>query len=370
MLFQKIKILSVITVMALVTVYTSPARAEIVVAVVGAMSGQFVNVGNEFKEGVKGAVEQINAAGGILGEQVKVIIGDDNCDPEKAISVAQEIVDQKASLVVGHLCSGASIAASEVYEKNGVVQISPASTSPKYTDRGFKNLFRTCGRDDMQGFVLAEHLVRRYKTKNVGIVYDETVYSTELARLTRNFMTKFGKKESFFVSVPNETNDFSNILQKIKTLNVGVLLFPGYAKSVTQLLMQAEKQGVQFRLVGSDTLMNDDFMNMAGDLTEGVEISFPPDPSHDRRNRKLTKMFKNKGFNPEAFTFYSYAAVQVWAQAVEKAKSVKVSGVTTALRSNTFDTVLGEVTFDDKGDISQPGFVMYNFIDGEPDYIQ
>ncbi len=346
------------------------AQSDITIAVVGAMSGQFEGVGSEFKQGVRGAVEDINASGGLNGKKIIVIDRDDECNPEKAVTIAKELVNIRVALVVGHLCSGASIAASEIYSKQSIIQISPASTAPNFTERGLDNVFRTCGRDDMQGFVIAEHIVRKYPLKKVGIGYDESTYSFGLATLTKKFLNKNGIKEDFFIKLPSNETDFSSVLEKISKNKVDVLFFPSYAASATQILKQAKKMKVEFQFVGSDTLMNDDFLNLAGDLTEGVEISFPPDPSHDRRNRKLVRKYKKKGLNPEAFTFYSYAAVQVWAQAAQKANTISGDKVINSLKTSDFNTVLGKVTFNKNGDISQPGFVMYGFFNGEADYLQ
>jgi len=346
------------------------ASEPIKIAVVGALSGQFKNVGMEFKQGVGSAVQMINAKGGVLGRSLQVSEHDDECNPEKARQIAKDIVKNGISMVVGHLCSGASIAASDVYAANGIVQISPASTAPQFTDRGLANVFRTCGRDDMQGFVVAEHMARRYRTKAIGIVADTSVYSTELAKLTKQSLKRAGISVAMDRQVPKNTVDFNAIMDEIKKLGIEVLFFPSYAQQATIVLKEAKKRGIKLKFVGSDTLMNDDFLNLAGNLTDGVELSFPPDPSHDRRNRKLTRQLKEKGFNPEAFTFYTYAAVEVWAQAVTAAKKLDVNAVVSVLRKNKIDTVLGRITFDSKGDVSQPGFVMYRYIDGEPDYIQ
>jgi len=267
------------------------AHAEIKIAVVCAMSGQFESVGMKCKQGVRGAVDAINGAGGLLGEQIVILERVDECKPEKAAEFATELSNSNVALFVGHLCSGASIAASEIYAKHGIVQITPTSTAPQLTERGLSNVFRTCGRDDMQGFVVAEHIVRKYPAKKVGIGYDETVYSTELAKITKGFLNKNGVKEEFFISIPKEKSDFTNILQKISEHKVDVLFFPSYAGIAINLLKQAKKKGVEFKFVSSDSLMTEDFLKFAksiGDEAERIEISYSPNPAHDRRNRKLT----------------------------------------------------------------------------------
>jgi branched-chain amino acid transport system substrate-binding protein len=348
----------------------STTQAEVVVAVMGAMSGDWKEVGNQFKLGVRQAVEDLTLSSGLLGESIKIIVRDDDCKPDKAREIAQELASLNVSLVVGGTCSGASVAASEIFAKHGILQISPSSTAPSYTERGFKNVFRTCGRDDIQGFVVAEHMVRRHGSKKIGILYDASVYSTELAQYAKDALNKAGKQEVFFVGVPRDAVNFSKVLSEIQLQSVEVVFFPSYTLPVINFLKQAKKLEVTFKLVGGDTYLWDGFSEQGGDLIEGVEFSFSPNPAHDRRNRKLTRRLKKGGYNPETLTFYNYAVVQVWVEAVKKAQTFNGIKVAEALRSGTFETVLGKITFDGKGDISEPGFVMYSYVEGEADYLQ
>ena len=349
---------------------SSVARAEITIALVGGLSGQFESIGEAFRQGTNGAVSRINANGGLLGEPLVVVERDDECNPEKARAIAEELSGIGVDLVIGHLCSGASIAASEIYAENDIIQISPSSTAPEYTDRGLMTVFRTCGRDDMQGFVIAEHLIRQYRTKNIAIIHDTSFYSDGLAKLTKGFLARAGVNESLMAEVDKGHTDFGPVLDDIVNAKIDVVFFPSYAEPVSALLAQARERNMDFTLVSGDTLMNADFINIAGNLADGVELAFPPDPAHDRRNRKLNREFRANGFEPEAFTYYNYAAVEVWSQAVAKIGTTEASAVSKQLRSAEFETVLGSVTFDEKGDISQPGFVMYTYVEGRPEYWQ
>jgi len=345
-------------------------RAEITFAVVGGMSGDFEKIGVWFKQGTRGAVEEINKQGGLLGEKVKFVTRNDECNPEKAVEIAKELAAKKITFVMGHLCSGASIAASDIYEKNGIIAISPSSTNPDLTDRGMKNIFRTTGRDDMQGFVLADHILRSYKTKKLAIIYDDNAYSRGMVNVTKKFLNQAGLNEAMFEQAPGEPFDYSKILSRIKKEKVRIVVYPAMPGPVAELLRQAKAKKIRFRLLGGDSFTN---FVLEGDevkLLNGVQFSFTPDPSDDELNKENVAKYKAEGFNPEAFTFYSYGAVQAWAAAVKSAGTLEASKVSKSLRSNTFDTVLGKIKFDDKGDISSPGFVIYYFQNGKKYYFE
>ncbi len=346
------------------------ALADITIAAVGGMEGPFAKMGEEFKQGTRGAVELINEQGGLLGQKVRFIVRDDNCDADEARKIAAELVALKVAMIMGHLCSDTSIAASEIYEKSGIIEISPASTNPKYTERGYKYVFRTTGRDDMQGFVIAEHIMRSFKTKKFAIVVDDNGYSKGVAEIAKKFLNKGGMKEAFFKVAPAEPFDFSDILEAVKKHKVELLLYPALPGPMLGLASQLKETGTKIRIVGGDAFSGIEFTKENRRHFDGMQFSFPPDPKDDRRNKAIVKKYKAEGYKPEAYTFYSYAAVQTWAQAVRKAGSLKAADVAKVLRSENFDTVLGNISFDEKGDITNPGFVMYFFNKGKRYYLE
>ncbi|MBT3360607.1 MAG: branched-chain amino acid ABC transporter substrate-binding protein [Rhodospirillales bacterium] len=350
--------------------YPVASQAETVFAVVGGMSGSYAPIGSWFKNGSRGAVDEINSSGGLLGEKIDFIVRDDECDAGKAKTIAGELAGLKVPFVMGHLCSDASIAASDIYEKNGIVAISPSSTNPALTERGFSNIFRTTGRDDMQGFVLAEHILRNFKTKALGFIYDQTAYSRGVVDVAKKFVSQAGKSVAFSEPAPEGSLDFSAVLDKIEENNVQVILYPALPEQLAEFVKQRAKRGLKFVLLGGDTFTNITVEKRDIRLLDGVQFSFPPDPAHDRRNKAIVKKYKAQGINPEAFTFYSYAAVQVWAQAVREAGTFEAGKVSKVLKSMKFDTVLGEIGFDRKGDISNPGFVMYIYNKGKRYYFE
>ena len=359
-------------VLVMVGLVFSPAasQAKTIFAVVGGMAGPFEQIGTWFKNGAQGAVEEINSSGGLLGDQVEFIVRDDECDPVKAKAIAEELAGLKVPFVMGHLCSDASIPASGIYEKNGIIAISPASTNPALTDNGMSNIFRTTGRDDMQGFVLAEHILRNFKTKTLAIVYGPSIYSRGVVDVAKRVLNQAGKDEVLFEEAPKAPFDFSVLFDKIEEKKVQVVLCPAINDLIAELVRQRKKRGLKFQLLGGDTFTNIILDKKDVRLLDGVQFSFPPDPAHDRRNKSIVKKYKAKGINPEAFTFFSYAAIQVWALAVREAGTVKAAEVSKVLKSRKFDTVLGEISFDEKGDISNPGFVMYIYSKGKKYYFE
>ena len=164
------------------------ASADVTIAVAGPMTGDLASFGEQLRRGAEMAIADINAAGGVNGEQIKLEIGDDQCDPKQAVQVANDLVKKGVVFVAGHFCSGSSIPASEVYSEEGILQMTPASTNPKFTEdpaaKGIKTIFRSCGRDDKQGSFAGPWMAKTYGGKNVAILDDKSPYGQGLANET------------------------------------------------------------------------------------------------------------------------------------------------------------------------------------------
>jgi branched-chain amino acid transport system substrate-binding protein len=195
----------------------SPAAAQdLTVAVNGPMTGEYATFGNQFKVGAEAAAADINAAGGVLGKKIKLELGDDACDPKQANSLAQKTAALKPALVAGHFCSGSSIPASLIYAEANIVQISPASTNPKFTDeRAGPGVFRVCGRDDQQGSVAGAYIAKNFKDKNVAIVHDKSAYGKGLADETQKAMNAAGKKEVLYEAITAKEKDYTALVTKL-----------------------------------------------------------------------------------------------------------------------------------------------------------
>jgi branched-chain amino acid transport system substrate-binding protein len=347
----------------------APAFAQdLLVASVGPMTGQQATFGEQMKRGSEMAVADINAAGGVLGKKLRLTIGDDACDPKQAVAVANQLASQGALLAAGGFCSGSSIPASNVYAEENIIQISPASTNPQYTERGLKNVFRVCGRDDQQGGVIGQFLLEHYKGKKIGIINDKSTYGKGLADEVKKTINAGGMSEVIYDSYNAGEKDFSALVTKLKQADVDALMVGGYHTEAGLIVRQMREQGMKTVLLGGDALVTDEFWQIAGMAGEGSLMSFSPDPRKNPAVAPLVERFRKAGYEPEGYTLYSYAAFQAWAQAVAKAGTTDATKVIAALKSNQFDTVLGRIGFDAKGDVTAPGYVLYVWKAGKYDY--
>jgi branched-chain amino acid transport system substrate-binding protein len=350
---------------ALLTTMTSVARADLLIGAVGPLTGPNSYMGEQIQQGVEAAVADLNASGGILGQQVKLTVIDDACDGGQAIAAAQKLVAEKATFVVGHLCSGASIPAAKVYEEAGIIQITPASTNPRLTEEGRANVFRICGRDDQQGAIAADYLAERWRDAKIAILHDGSVYGKGLAEETRHQLHKRGVIETLYDALVPGRDDYSTLVTKLRAAGVTVAHFGGYHQEAALLIRNARDQNYDLQLVSGDALATDSFWQITGPAGEGTRFTFFTDPRRNRAAGAVVERFRKQGYEPEGYTLFSYGAVQVWAQAVASARTPEIKAVITALRTSEFVTVLGTISFDAKGDVKQPGFAWYVWQDGK-----
>jgi branched-chain amino acid transport system substrate-binding protein len=347
---------------------TGSAMAEILIATAGPMTGQYASFGEQMRRGAEMAVADINAKGGVLGQQLKLTVGDDACDPKQAVAVANKFVSEGVKFVAGHFCSGSSIPASTVYTEEDILQISPASTNPKLTDEGGPNVFRVCGRDDQQGIVAGDFLAKQYGDKKIAILHDKTAYGKGLADETKKSLNKMGVKEAMYEAYTAGEKDYSALVSKMKSEGVDVFYVGGYHTEAGLMVRQAREQGYNAQLVSGDALVTDEFWKITGDAGSGTLMTFSPDPRKNAMAAPVVKKFRDAGYEPEGYTLYTYGAIQAWAQAAEKAGSVETDDMIAALQSSQFDTVLGKIGFDKQGDVTAPGYVWYEWKDGNYDY--
>lgn len=332
---------------------------DITVGVAGPLTGQYASFGQQFKNGADLAVIDINAAGGVLGKKIKIAMEDDACDPKQARAVAEKLVGLKVPFINGHFCSGSSIPASDVYAEAGVLQITPASTNPKFTERGMWNTFRVCGRDDQQGAVAGKYISERYKGKNIAILHDKSTYGKGLADETKKSINKAGMKEKMYEAYTAGEKDFNALVSRMKAAAIDVVYVGGYHTEAGLILRQMRAQGMASQMISGDALATNEFWSITGDAGEGVLFTFGPDPRKRPTAAAVVKKFKDKGIDPEGYTLYTYASMQIWAQAVNKAKTTDPKKVAEAVRSGTWDTVLGPISYDKKGDITKLDYVFY-----------
>jgi branched-chain amino acid transport system substrate-binding protein len=341
---------------------------QILVGVAGPMNGDIGFIGEQMKRGAQLAGDAINAKGGVLGKKLKIVVADDACDPAKAAAVASQFAEQKATLVVGHFCSGASIQASAIYAQGGILQITPASGDPKLTDeaatKGWTSVFRTVGRDDAQGTVAGDYLAAKFKGKKVAIVDDKSPYGKTLADETRKAMNKKGLKEALSEEIAQGDKDFSALIGKLKQAGAAAVYFGGYQAEAGLLVRQAQEQGLKAQFVAGNALVTDEFWKGAGPAGEGMLMTFSPDPRNLPAAKDVVVEFKSQNYDPAGYTLYAYAAVQIFADAAAQAKSLKLPDLVKALHSHKYNTVVGPIAFDKKGDVVNPPCVLYVWHDG------
>ena len=344
---------------------TAAAQAQIHVATVGPMTGEYAAVGAQMKAGAEQAVADINKAGGVLGQQLVLEIGDDACDPKQAVSVANQMASRKVAVVAGHYCSGSSIPASKVYGEEGVLEISPASTNPKYTDEGGWNTFRLCGRDDQQGLIAGKFMAEHFKGEKVAILHDNTAYGKGLADETKKSLNANGLTETMYAAYTPGERDYSALISRMKQAGVQVIYVGGYHTETGLIARQAKEQGMNITMVGGDALVTNEYWQISGPAGEGTLMTFASDPRKRPGAEKVVAEFKANKIDPEGYTLYTYAALQVWAEAATQAKSIDGKKVADTLRDGQkWGSVLGGTTFDKKGDPTVPDYVFYVWKNG------
>lgn len=337
------------------------AHADIKVGIAGDLSGSALTAGEQQEIGAVKAIDHLNDKGGLLGKKIVAISVDDACEPRQAKAVAQQMVSNGVVFVVGHICSGASLAVRNIYEKAGIIMISPGSTNPKVTDEGGDNVFRVIGRDDQQGTIAGNYLADNHSKENIAILHDSTAYSQGLAEVTKHQLNKRGVSEAMFDSYKPDQKGYQPIVDKLLNNKINILYVGGMESDIGIILRQAKKALPNLRLFSADGLVSPDFIRYAGKAGEGTYFTFGPDMRLKQEAKDVAASIREEdAYEPDGYTLYAYGAVQAWAQAVEQAGSLKPKAVIKALRAGRFDTVIGKIGFDEKGDVTGiNGFVWY-----------
>lgn len=352
---------------ALIILYlliSTAASAEILIGTSGPFSGPRAWSGEQFRRGAELAVSDINASGGVLGHKLQLTSVDDASDAEQAAAVARKFASDGVLFVVGHRASDASIAASEVYFKNNIIQISPSSTSPQLTEQGFPNVFRVCGRDDQQARVAAEQIASQWGESRIALIHDDSIYGKVLAETTRDQLHNLGIQELVFQSYRAGENNYFALLAQLRSAGVEVVYIGGYSTEAGLIARQAADMNYTLQLIGGDALHTIDYWLIAGEASNGTLFTFGSKLSARSDSVDLIKRFRKANYEPSGYTLHTYAAIQVWSQAVSQAKTLDYTTVLETMHSNKFDTVLGQLEFDAKGDLKQHTFIWYEWQDG------
>jgi len=337
------------------------AAAEIKIGIAGPITGPVAQYGDMQFSGARMAIERINAEGGVNGEMLEAVEVDDVCDPKQAVTVANRLVNDGVQFVVGHLCSSSTQPASDIYEDEGILMITPASTSPDITTRGYELVFRTIGLDSMQGPVAGKHIAS-LNPERVAIVHDKQQYGEGIATAVRDTLKDAGVEVALFEGITAGDKDFSSLITKLKQADVDYVYYGGYHPELGLILRQARQADLDTTFMGPEGVGNQDINTIAGDAAEGLLVTLPPAFDEKAENQDLVEAFEGKGEDPSGpFVLTSYTAVQLIAEGIEQAGSTDPFEVASALRSGSFETPIGTVEYDDKGDMKSFEFVVYEW---------
>ena len=336
-----------------------PARAEILIGMAGPITGKNAWFGEQLQRAADLAVADLNAAGGVLGQQVQLITADDFCDPEQAVAAAWKLVSDGVIFVAGHFCSGASIPASEIYEAAGVLMISPSSVNRMLTELGRANVFRVTHRDDAEGMMAGNYLADDWPGQKIAILHDNTTWGKGIADTTKKQLNNRGVTEAIYQAYVPGRHDYGEEIAELQAADIAVLYIGGYHPEIALMARAARDRGYLLQLVAGGVLASEEFGLIAGAAADGALFIDQPDPRRNAEAAPVVERFRASGFEPEGDTMYAYAAVQVWAEAAEKAGSLELPAMIASLREHRFDTVLGPIDFDEKGDVTTQTPIWY-----------
>jgi branched-chain amino acid transport system substrate-binding protein len=254
--------------------------------------------------------------------------------------------------VVGHYCSGASIPASEIYAAAGVLMITPSSSNPILTELGRANVFRVQNRDDAVGMAVGNYLADHWPDQNIAILHDNTAFGKYIAEEAKKQLNHRGVTEAIFRAYVPGRPDYGAEVAELEAAKIDVAFIGGYHPEIGLMARLAHDRGYPVQLMAGTNLGTEEYSLIAGPAAEGTIFTDHADPRRNAEAARVVERFRASGFEPEGDTLYAYGAVQAWAQAAEKAGSLEFQAMIASLRDHRFDTVLGQIDFDEKGDLT------------------
>jgi branched-chain amino acid transport system substrate-binding protein len=338
---------------------------ETVIGFAGPISGTLRPFGWQAMRGAQQAVDDLNAKGGVLGRPVRLAPADDECDPDRAFLVAKKFVEQKAVLVVGHFCSGASLRAGQTYKENAIVQITASATNPVLTDQEIKTFFRTIGKDDKAGAFAGAWFAKSYSGRNVAVLNDSSPYGLGVAGEARRAMEAGGLLPVLSDAYVRDQEDFSGLIAKLKSAKVEAAYVGGFHEDLGRLVKQARAQGYSGAFAGGDALNTSELWTIAGPAADGLRFTDAA-PSHNLPTaRELAQELRASDERPQIYAFTAYAAVQAWAAAATIANTTDGTKVAEVLHNTTIPTVLGDLSWDEAGDLNNPRYAWFIWHNGD-----
>ncbi len=342
------------------------APATIKIGLAGAQTGSDGEIGTSMLNGSKVAIDEWNAKGGVLGKKIETVVLDDEASGQKAVTVAQSLIDAGVAAVIGHFNSGCTIPASRLYNDAKIVEISPGSTNPQYTEQGFPYAFRICGRDDQQGLAIANFLHDEMKLNKIAILDDKTTYGKGLAQVVNDTFTSKGGTVVNFQDIGKDDRDFRANIAVVKGLGAEAFVWGGMYSQGGPLCVQLREAGMTIPFVSDDGCQDQKFVDTVGGNAPNVFVSFGKDYSSKPEAQAFVQKYKDTyQRDVGSYSVYGYDAAQVLLTAIQKAGTTDADKVAAVMKSQPFDTIQGQIEFDAKGDLKVADYVIWTVKDGK-----
>ncbi|MCC4264302.1 branched-chain amino acid ABC transporter substrate-binding protein [Oceanimonas baumannii] len=321
------------------------------IAIAGPITGPVAQYGDMQFTGGRMAVELLNKSGKLGEHTLEAVEFDDACDPKQAVAVANRVVNDGIQFVAGHLCSDSTLPASDVYDDEGILMVTPAATSPAITERGLEFVMRTIGLDSAQGPTAARYIVDKVKPERIAIIHDKKQYGEGLASSVRDALKEVDANVVAYEGITSGDKDFSALIAKLQRDQVDFVYYGGYHPELGLILRQSAEKGFGARFMGPEGVGHKDITSIAGDASEGLLVTLPKKYDLDPANADIVAAIQAKGEDPTGpFVWTTYAAVEAIAEGIRRA-GTDPEAVATALRSEPVETVMGPLSWDEKGDL-------------------
>lgn len=344
------------------------AADTIKMGVAGAHSGDLASYGIPTVKAAELVVKKINAKGGVLGRQVELVVEDDQCKTEVAVNVATKLITEEVDVVLGHICSGPCKASLGIYEAAGVVLMSPSATNTDLTKSGrHNNFFRTIAPDDAQAKTQIDFCLNVLKAKTIAILHDKGDYGKGLAEFAKGFLEKDSRgKLVLFEGITPGAVDYTAVINKVKRTKADVLLYGGFHPEASKLVRQMRRKNMKTIFISDDGVKDITFIKIAGQYAEGVYATGPTDTTKNLLAIAAIDAHKAAyGSDPGAFFLNAYSAATALLEGIQAAGTTDFASVSKALRNTYFNTPLGRISFDERGDAIGVGFAVFQVRDGQ-----
>jgi len=345
-----------------VSSFCSATPESIRIALIAPLSGEYAAYGIQLLSGATQAIDDINKRGGIKGVSLELMPLDDQCNPDLAVNLAEQLVQEKQTqIVIGHACSAASLATAKLYAKANILVITPSATNPQITQRGIPTIFRMVGTDNLQSNIAASFLVQKLQSKRIAILHDEDLYSQGLADTLSENLIHLNNTPVLYQAIPRGTRNFKPLAKKLKQLQVDALYFAGLYPEVSALAKALHVLQIQVPLIAGDGVAVQEFVSLAGGMqtANAVLFSFATDPKQLVSTKTVMQRMHKANLDTFGYAMYAYAAAQVIAAAIEQVNSTDGTKLAAWLHQHEVDTVLGKKSWDTNGDIIAAEFKMY-----------